>query len=171
MPPRLGGEPTVRGGEREERARDDQRMPGPTPMDLFASRLSSKLPQYVSWRPDPAAMACNAFSLDWSQWKGNVNPPWNLIGKVLAQVRSQRAQLVLINPLWSAQLWYPALLNMAIQIPILLPNIYEDSISTNTLVQPAGHLPRSIRVDYLRDRYRSQRLSGEASELLLVSWR
>ena len=54
--------------------------------------------------------------------KGFANPPRNLIGEVLAQERAQRAQLVLVTPLWKAQPWYPELLNMATQIPILLPN-------------------------------------------------
>ena len=50
-------------------------------------------------------------------------------------------------------------------------NPHEEPISTNTLVQPTGHLPTSSRVDYLRERYTSQRLPGEASKLLLASWR
>ena len=98
------------------------RLRGPLQVDLFASRLSYQLPEYVSWRPDPGAMACDAFSLDWAHLKGYANPPWNLIGKVLSQVRAQKARLVLVTPLWKAQPWYPALLNMTTQTPILLPN-------------------------------------------------
>ena len=98
------------------------RLRGPLQVDLFASRLSYQLPDYVSWRPDPGAMACDAFSLDWSQLKGYANPPWNLIGKVLSQVRAQKARLVLVTPLWKAQPWYPAILNMTTQIPILMRN-------------------------------------------------
>ena len=68
---------------------------------LFVSRLSNQLPQYVSWRPDPGVIVCDAFSLDWAQLKGYAIPPWNLIGKVLAhaQVRTQKADLVLVTPL------------------------------------------------------------------------
>ena len=35
--------------------------------DLFASRLSHKLPKYVSWKPDPKSFAVNAFSLFWEK--------------------------------------------------------------------------------------------------------
>ena len=33
-------------------------MRGPCTVDLFASRLSAKLPTYFSWRMDPGAKAC-----------------------------------------------------------------------------------------------------------------
>ena len=42
---------------------------------------------------------------------------------------------------------------------------------TDTPVQQTGHIPTSSRVDYLRERYRTQRISGDASKLLLASWR
>ena len=67
------------------------RLRGPLQVD---SRLSYQLPDYASLRPDPGAMACDAFSLDWSQLKGYANPPWNLIGKDLSLVRAQKARLV-----------------------------------------------------------------------------
>ena len=35
---------------------------GPFDIDLFASRLNFKVPQYVSWRPDPGAHFINVFS-------------------------------------------------------------------------------------------------------------
>ena len=35
---------------------------GPLEVDLFASRLSTKLPRFYSWRPDPQAEAVDAFS-------------------------------------------------------------------------------------------------------------
>ena len=76
-------------------------MFGPLKVNLFASRLTHKLPNYVSWRPDPGAMTCDAFAQDWSQIKGaHANPPWNMIGKVLYQVYRQHSQLVLIVPAW-----------------------------------------------------------------------
>jgi len=38
----------------------------PLSTDLFASRLSSQLPRFVSWKPDPLAVATDAFTLDWN---------------------------------------------------------------------------------------------------------
>ncbi|CAB4020243.1 Transposon Ty3-G Gag-Pol poly, partial [Paramuricea clavata] len=36
---------------------------GPLEIDLFASRLTYQLPQFVSWRPDPLAVHSDAFSI------------------------------------------------------------------------------------------------------------
>jgi len=45
------------------------RFLGPLSTDLFASRLSSQLPVFVSWRPDPLAVATDAFIQDWNTLK------------------------------------------------------------------------------------------------------
>ena len=97
---------------------------GPLSADLFASRLSTQLPNFVSWKPDPLAMAVDAFTVDWSSIPGKlyVNPPWNLVGRVLSQVLNQRVQeLVLVAPVWKAQSWYPMLLQLLVNKPLLIP--------------------------------------------------
>ena len=95
----------------------NQRL-GPLEVDLFASRLTYQLPQYASWRPDPLAIT---FTMNWGDFKGYANPPWSLIGRVLAQTRQQQAELVLVAPVWKAQAWYPVLLNMLTHTPLLIP--------------------------------------------------
>ena len=37
-------------------------------VDLFASRLNFQLDRYVSWKPDPGALAVDAFTLDWGSY-------------------------------------------------------------------------------------------------------
>ena len=93
---------------------------GPLEIDLFATRLTHQLPQFVSWKPDPLAMMTDAFAMDWSKRKAYANPPWNLIGRVLAQCRRQQAELVLIAPTWKDQPWYPTLLEMVTRTPLLI---------------------------------------------------
>ena len=34
-------------------------------VDLFATRLTNKLPKYVSWKPDPYAWKIDAFYCQW----------------------------------------------------------------------------------------------------------
>ena len=92
---------------------------GPLEVDLFASRLSTQLPTFVSWRPDPEAMATDAFTLDWTDLKAYANPLWSIIGRVLAQTQQQKADLILVTPVWKSQTWYPALLNMCKDFPQL----------------------------------------------------
>ena len=42
--------------------------------DLFATRLTHQLPRYVSWHPDPKAIAADAFSLNWATLRGYAFP-------------------------------------------------------------------------------------------------
>ena len=43
-----------------------QRLDFKPDVDLFASRINHQFPRYVSSRPDPEAIAIDAFSLNWS---------------------------------------------------------------------------------------------------------
>jgi hypothetical protein len=53
---------------------------GPLDIDLFASRLSTELPRFVSWRSE--AESCNACAQDWSRFQGYAFPPfcwWDVV--------------------------------------------------------------------------------------------
>ena len=65
-----------------------QRKWGPLEVDTFASRLTTQLKRFFSWRPDPEAEALDAFNQNWGnlQGRGYANPPWNLVGRVLNRV-------------------------------------------------------------------------------------
>ena len=106
---------------------------GPLEVDLFASRLTTQLPAFYSWRPDPLAKATDALVQDWSMTKGFANPPWILVGRVLAQVRAQHAQVTLVAPVWKTQPWYSDLLHMLVDHPRLIR--HSPLISDQGLVQ------------------------------------
>lgn len=91
---------------------------GPCKVDLFATRLNNQLQKYVSWHPDPFAMATNAFHLPWRNLRGYAFPPFALVGRVIQKVMEEAATIVLIAPVWPTQVWYPLLLEVN---PILLP--------------------------------------------------
>ena len=91
---------------------------GPIEMDLFTSRLTAQCPAFFSWRPDPYAVATDAFLQDGSQIKGYANPPWSLIGRVLSKVQMDKACIALVAPVWKTQPWYPLLLQMLMLIAI-----------------------------------------------------
>ena len=90
---------------------------GPMEVDLFASWLTNQLPRFFSWRPDPLAEATDAFLQDWRNLRGFANPPWNLVGRVLAKVKQQEANLILVAPIWTSQPWYPLLLSLLQDLP------------------------------------------------------
>ena len=94
---------------------------GPLEVDMFASRLTTKLDRFFSWRPDPEAEALDAFSQDWTnlQGRGYANPPRNLVGR--AEFSNKKITLVLIAPVWKSQPWYPTLQGLLMDFSRLLP--------------------------------------------------
>ena len=48
-------------------------------IDLFASRLNNQFPQYVSFKPDPGAVAVDAFSLKVVLWRKSRVSYWSHI--------------------------------------------------------------------------------------------
>ena len=113
---------------------------GPLEIDLFASRLTYQLPHFVSWKPDPLAMQTDAFTMDWQTTLGYAFPPFALIGRCLRQVISQKVeQLVLITPVWPTQPWYPLVLQLCIDLPLLLP-ISADLLMKDNQTHPLTNL-------------------------------
>ena len=48
---------------------------GPLEVDLFASRVTFQLPHFVSWKPDPQAIATDGFLMNWRDFRGYAFPP------------------------------------------------------------------------------------------------
>ena len=99
-------------------------------IDLFASRLNNQLPIYASFGPDPNCTYVDGFSFNWGQFNHMyAYPPFNLISRFLAKMRQDRAKGILICPMWPNQAWFPMMLNMCTQSPLVLP-IKEKSMLT-----------------------------------------
>ena len=91
-------------------------------IDLFASRLNHQLQPYVSWHPDPRAVAVDAFHLSWKPYMPYMFPPFSLISRVLQKIQRERIQGIIIVLKWPTQTWWPVLMRMLIDNPVLLPN-------------------------------------------------
>ena len=98
------------------------RLRGHPEIDLFASRLSNQLPQYMSLKQDPFSLATDAMQQDWSHKYMYAFPPFNMVGQVLKKTQDDQCQLLIITPIWVTQPWYPLLLQMSIEHPVLIPN-------------------------------------------------
>lgn len=96
---------------------------GPFSIDLFADRLNCHVNRFISWRPDPEALSVDAFLWPWnSERLCYAFPPFTFIGKVLSKLCAEKAELVLVAPMWTAQAWFPLLLSRLVDYPVLLPN-------------------------------------------------
>ena len=90
-------------------------------IDLFASRLNFQCKTFVAWHPDPEAFAIDAFKVNWTYLNFYAFPPFSLIPRVLQKICEDQADGILIAPCWPTQSWFPRLLRMLTQPPILLP--------------------------------------------------
>jgi hypothetical protein len=96
-------------------------MWGPFRIDLFADRLNCQVNKFVSWKPDPLALATDAFQIQWRGEQAYAFPPFCLIGRCLAKIQKEQSEVVMITPLWQAQPWFPRIMEMSVRLPILLP--------------------------------------------------
>lgn len=96
-----------------------------TPMvDAFASAQNAQLKKFFSFHHDHRALGTDAFQHPWNGWRTiYAYPPPILLGRVLQKLRADCChRLVCILPLWMAQTWFPTMLSMLRQPPLLLPN-------------------------------------------------
>ena len=101
--------------------------------------MSTQLRRFYSWRPNPLVEGTDVFLQGWLELTF-ANLPWALIPRVLMEVRRQRANIVLIAPVWKSQAWFPFLLTLLTNHPIVLPAVESTILQVNLLPLPIrGH--------------------------------
>jgi hypothetical protein len=88
---------------------------------LFASRINHQLKPYVSYRPDPEAIAVNAFHISWTHYSLYAFPPFSVIMQVLQKIQEDQATGIVVIPNWPTQVWWTRAMDMLVQQPVLLP--------------------------------------------------
>ena len=92
-------------------------------------------------------------------------PPFALIRRCLQKVREERATLVLVAPMWSVQSWYPALLELLISNPLLLPK------GRNLLTDlPPNGRSAINRLERVRRQHNDMGVSDRSSNLIMDGW-
>ena len=93
-------------------------------VDLFASRHNAQADTYYSWHHDFDAAGVDSLHHAWT-WQETVYayPPVFLLPRVLQKVLHDKVyDLILIAPLWPSQVWWPTLMSLITEIPIVLPH-------------------------------------------------
>jgi hypothetical protein len=99
-----------------------RRWDGPK-VDLFATQSQRSASNFVSLRPEPLAYATDALAISWSRMDAYAFPPFPLVLLTLGKVRVDPSVLLtLVAPKWPAKEWYPLLLSLLIDHPIVLPD-------------------------------------------------
>ena len=141
-------------------------------MDLFASRLNTKLPTFVSWHPEPGAMAVDAFSISWSNLRCYAFTPFSLRTQVLRKIREDKA-LMCYSLLSSVD--EPELISRS-------PSVV-DRQTDSTAQERKSPVPTSQRcpptferqtgsgcIDVIWKSLRDRDISDEATQLIAASW-
>ena len=91
-------------------------------VDMLATVSNSHLPQFMSPIPEPRALAVDALSQDWQGRAMYMFPLFPLLNKVIQKLRStQAAEVILIAPWWPNQSWFPHLLRLCVEHPLVFP--------------------------------------------------
>ena len=117
-------------------------MFGHPDVDLFASRLNHKIDKYISWKPDPFAIAVDAFTVNWNVFKPYIFAPFSLIAKILQKIEMDQVQeAIIVVPLWTTQPWFSKLLRMLTCCPIII------SRHNNNLTHPVKEAHALTKMD------------------------
>lgn len=91
-------------------------------VDLFASLANTRLPSYMSFRPDVNTAHVDAFTTAWNYNYIYCFPPFSLMTKVLKKIQhDQVCRALVVCPLWPSQVWFPTMMSMLVATPRLLP--------------------------------------------------
>ena len=75
---------------------------GPHSVDLFATQDNQLLDRFVSWRPDPSAIAVDAFMFSLKGENPYCFSPVSCISRLLREVLRQQVTITLVAPDWQA---------------------------------------------------------------------
>jgi hypothetical protein len=128
---------------------------GSPTINLFATKMNNRLPQYMSPLPDPKALAVNALAVSWDSMNAYAFPPTPLIQAVLNKVVMDKVHLCLIAPCWPSKAWFPTLLELLTDHPRRLPEW------DHLLWHPIGRVYHNFPSFY---KLHAWKLSGASSE-------
>ena len=106
--------------------------------------MNAQLDEYVSWKPDPGALAVDVFTLDWLGFRAFCFLPFSLFPRELLKVEGLEADCVLVISMWTMQAWFPKLLRLLIDNLVLLP--MEPGLLTHPLTGQSHPFLKKLRL-------------------------
>ena len=64
----------------------------PLQVNLFATRINTQLAQYISWKPNPFAMAVDTSMTPWTNFQGYAFPLFCLLRRCLQKITSEHGR-------------------------------------------------------------------------------
>ena len=142
-------------------------------IDLFATRVNHQVPAFVSWRPEPGAVATDAFNVKWDFQLAYLFPPFCMIKRCLSKIQQDQSHCVLITPVWKSSPWYPVILSLLVGQPLLLPR-WLDLLrlpGTKKIHPVPSKKLQAGCMAHLWVKLTNEGFSQKVSDILLSSWR
>ncbi|CAH2104341.1 unnamed protein product [Euphydryas editha] len=120
---------------------------GPPEIDLFASRRSAVVRNYVSIDcRDQSASYIDAFSRPWQYQLAWVFPPPSLLPRVLTHLNRATGTYLVVAPEWPQVFWLQDLKSRALDHPHEIQNLSKTMIDMTTSQPPPQHTLKAIGV-------------------------
>ena len=81
-------------------------MKGKIDIDLFATRSNTQCQTYFAYKPDPTALAIDAFLQTWNFKTMYAFPPFSVIGRLIQRVEEEQLEVLAVLPRWPTQFWF-----------------------------------------------------------------
>ena len=138
---------------------------------FHASTLNHQVPKYFSWTLDPQAVGMDAFSVNWNKGLLYIFPPFSLIQKCRQKIIEDKATVLFITPVWQSRPWYPMLLNLLYDRPLLLPhNPQILKLPWSQTVHPLFQ-NRKFHLAFVRRSFKDKKFSERVCKILQASWK
>ena len=103
----------------------------------FSTVSTAQLPRYIAWKPDLYSQGTDAMQKIWSNQYLYAFPPFSMINKVLRKIaQDQMTRMLIVAPTWQSQVWYPTLLRMLKEKPLLLPHHTHLTLNQQDQIHP-----------------------------------
>ena len=125
----------------------------------------------MSYRPDPAAVAVDAFSISWREELFYTFSPFSILAQVIQKRQLEQSAGILVFPDWPTQPWHPVVQRLLQAPPVKLPctSLAQQARGSSSPDREEA-LASSSQQD-LRKSFRQSGLNKDATDLLIKSWR
>ena len=100
-------------------------------IDMFATHLNCQFKKFISFYPDPYAIATDAFKFNWSGYKFYAFPPFSIIPRVLKKIKLHQTTGLIVCPHWPSQAFYTEMGEMLIEKPVKISARTTNLVLTN----------------------------------------
>ena len=139
-------------------------------MDLFALGKNKKLAIYVSPIREETSWKVDSLVQNWGAY---AYPPTSLIRACLNKVRTENVEIVLIAPAWPNQEWFPDLLDLSIDFPILNSPTSAETAQADLLtpLSSASVASQPSRLEVIKGFHKERGFSEAVAQRLAISQR